>query len=159
MLPGASAVKKEKTMKLAVAFLCTALLMMFLPQTMTTQAQQKPEDLAQKSAEAWLALTDSNKYPESWDEASSFFKSKITKDTWTSKLQQTRGPLGALKSRKLASAKYIKNPPNAPEGEFVILTFDSSFDQLPSSTETVSMALDKDGKWRAAGYYIKPAGM
>jgi Protein of unknown function (DUF4019) len=151
MLPAASAVKEEKTMKLAVACLCTALLMMFLPQAMTTQAQQKAEDLAQKSVGTWLGLTDSGKYPESWDEASSFFKSKISKDFWTSKLQQTCSPLGALKSRKLATAKYIKNPPNAPEGEFVILTFDTSFDQLPSSTETVSMALDKDGKWRAAG--------
>jgi len=147
----AGATKKEKTMKVARVCLVTAVLAMFVPPAVVVRAQQK-------SAEAWLALTDSGKYPESWDEASSFFKSKISKDTWTSKLQQTRGPLGALKSRKLATAKYIKNPPNA-EGEFVILTFDTGFDQLPSSTETVSMVLDKDGKWRAAGYFIKPAGM
>jgi len=146
-------------MKVTRLFLFIAVLVMFLLHAVVVRAQQKPEDLAQKSAEAWLALTDSGKYPESWDEASSFFKSKITKDTWVSKLQQTRSPLGALKSRKLATAKYIKNPPNAPEGEFVILTFDTSFDQLPSSTETVSMILDKDGKWRTAGYFIKPAGM
>jgi hypothetical protein len=146
-------------MKPARAFLPIAVAAMFLLQAAVIRAQQKPEDLAQKSAEAWLALTDSGKYPESWDQASSFFKSKITKDTWVSKLQQTRDPLGALKSRKLASSKYIKNPPNAPENEFVILTFDTSFDQLSSSQETVSMVLDKDGKWRAAGYFIKPAGM
>ena len=146
-------------MKVTRLFLFIAVLVMFLLHAVVVRAQQKPEDLAQKSAEAWLALTDSGKYPESWDEASSFFKSKITKDIWTSKLQQARSPLGALKSRKLSTAKYIKNPPNAPEGEFVILTFDTSFDQLPSSTETVSMILDKDGKWRTAGYFIKPAGM
>ena len=146
-------------MKLRRVCLFAAVLAMFLPLTAVVRAQQKPEEAAQKSAEAWLALADSGKYPESWDEASSAFRSKITKDTWTSKLQQTRSPLGAQKSRKLATAKYIKNPPNAPEGEFVILTFDTSFDQLASSTETVSMLLDKDGKWRAAGYFIKPAGM
>jgi hypothetical protein len=123
----------------------------------STYAQQKPEELAQKSAEAWLTLTDSGKYGESWEEASSYFKSKLTKDRWTGMLQQVRSPVGPLKSRKLTSAKDIKNPPSGPEGEFVVLIFDSSFEQLPSAIETVSMLLDKDGKWRAAGYLIKPA--
>ena len=67
-----------------------------------------------------------------------------------------RTPLGAVRSRKLVSAKYLKNPPSAPPGEYVLLAHDSSFEQLAAARETVSMTLDKDGKWRAAGYFIKP---
>jgi hypothetical protein len=44
-----------------------------------TQGQQKPEELAQRSADAWLALVDSGKYAESWQEASQLFKAAVTK--------------------------------------------------------------------------------
>jgi len=146
-------------MKLAAIVPCAALTLMLLPQARILHARQKPEDLAQKSAETWLVRTDSGKYGESWDEASSAFKAAVSKEKWSGMLQSARTPLGALKSRKLSSVQYMKNPPSAPEGAYVILTYDASFEKLPSATETVSMALDKDGKWRAAGYFIKAAGM
>jgi hypothetical protein len=144
-------------MKLAALLLSVVLLLMLLPLGLTIHAQQKPEDLAQTSAEAWLALTDSGKYAESWEEASSGFKNTVSKEKWIGMLQSVRSPLGTLKSRKLNKATYVKNPPKAPEGEYVVLTYDSSFEQLPSAVETVSSVLDKDGKWRLAGYLIKPA--
>ena len=37
---------------------------------------------AQVSAKAWLALTDSGKYAESWNGASTLFKTAITKADW-----------------------------------------------------------------------------
>jgi hypothetical protein len=144
-------------MKLIASLLYIVL--MFLPHALTSDSQQKPEDLAQKSAEAWLVLTDSGKYGESWDEASSFFKSKLTKDQWQSALTSVRAPLGAVLSRKLKSAKYTKTLPGAPDGEYVILQYETSFDNLNSAVETITPMLDKDGKWRVSGYFIKPASM
>jgi len=149
--------RKEKLMKLATSVLFIFLIVMSWPHSAVTQTQQKPEEIAQKSVEAWLALTDSGKYAGSWETASSGFKAAVTKDTWVSKLQSVRTPLGAVNSRKLKSARYAKNPPTAPEGEYVILTYSTRFEQFPSAVETVSAVLDKDGEWRAAGYYIKPA--
>jgi hypothetical protein len=146
-------------MKVAALALSLILMLTFLPQILSTHAEQKPEDLAQKSAEAWLGLTDSGKYAESWDQASSYLQSQVTKEKWVDLLQSKRDPLGALQSRKLSSAGYKKNPANAPEGEYVRLTYDASFEKLPSATETVVMILDKDGKWRATGYFIKPPAM
>lgn len=143
-------------MKVAALVLSAVLLLVFLPRASVVHARQKPEDLAQKSAEAWLALTDSGKYAESWEQASAGFKAAVSKDKWVSMVSSVRDPLGALQSRKLATAKYVKNPPNAPEGEYVLLRYDTNFEKLPSAVETVSMTLDKDGQWRAAGYLIKP---
>ena len=37
-------------------------------------SQQKPEELAQQSSDAWLALTDSGNYAESYQEAAQYFK-------------------------------------------------------------------------------------
>ena len=38
--------------------------------------------LRNKSAESWLALVDSGKYGESWEQASQFFKAAVTKEQW-----------------------------------------------------------------------------
>jgi len=143
-------------MKTAALLLFAFLMPLFLPQAAIAHAQQKPEDLGQKSAKAWLALTDSGKYAESWDQASASFKAAVSKDNWVGMVSSVRGPLGALQSRKLATARFVKNPPHAPEGEYVILRYDTSFEKLPSAVETVSMTLDKDGSWRAVGYFVKP---
>jgi len=116
---------------------------------------QKPEELAQKSAEAWLALVDAGKYGDSWDEAAAAFKSAASKEQWVEALKKVRAPLGALQSRKLKTATYAKNPPGAPAAEYVIIQFDTSFENKNSAVETITPMLEKDGKWRVSGYYIK----
>lgn len=62
-------------MKVKSIFVLAVLAIALWPLRTAMNAQQKPEDLAQKSAESWRALTDSGKHAESWDEASQFFKS------------------------------------------------------------------------------------
>jgi hypothetical protein len=118
-------------------------------------SQTKPERLAQQSADAWLALTDSGKYAQSWDEAAQLFKGAVTKDKWQDALHATRDPLGKLVSRKLKSADYKTSLPGVPDGQYVVLQYDSSFEHKQSAVETVTPMLDKDGKWRVSGYYIK----
>lgn len=80
-------------------------------------AQAKPEALAQQSADSWLALVDSGKYADSWDESAQAFKAAVTKDQWQNALKATREPLGKLLSRKVKSATYTKTLPGAPDGE------------------------------------------
>ena len=45
--------------------------------------------------------------------------------------------------------------PGAPDGEYVVIQFKTSFENKKSGIETVTPMLDKDGKWRVSGYYIK----
>jgi hypothetical protein len=127
------------------------LLAIFVP----VQAQQKPEQLAQQSAEVWLTLVDSGKYADSWQEASQLFKAHVTKEQWQNALQATRDPLGKKLSRKLKSATYKTALPGAPDGEYVVIQFESTFERKQSAVETVTPMLDRDGKWRVSGYYIK----
>ena len=141
-------------MKLAVLVVSVFLVFTLWPQTATTQTQT-PEQLAQKSAEAWLALTDSGKYAESWDEASSAFKSAIGKDRWISTIKGSRPPFGAVQCRKLKSATYTKTLPGAPDGEYVVIQYDTNFAKKQSAVETITPMLDKDRNWRVSGYYIR----
>jgi hypothetical protein len=123
--------------------------------TAAAQAQQKPEELAQQSAGSWLALVDSGKYPDSWQEAAQLFRAAVSKEQWQSAMRASREPLGKMLSRKVTSATYSKTLPGAPDGEYVVIRYDSRFEHKQSAVETVTPMLDKDGKWRVSGYYIK----
>jgi len=120
-----------------------------------SSAQQKPEDLAQTSAESWLGLVDAGKYAESWDEAAQMFKRAVTKEQWQGAVRGARDPLGKVVSRKLMRATYTKTLPSAPDGEYVVIQYETSFEHKQAAVETITPMLDKDGKWRVSGYFIK----
>ena len=135
--------------RIAVVMLFTLLFCIY------STAQSKREELAQQSADSWLALVDAGKYANSWDEAAELFRAAVTKDQWLNALNSTRSPLGKLVSRNLKSATYTKTLPGAPDGEYVVLQYQTSFEYKSSAIETVTPMLDKDGQWRVSGYFIK----
>lgn len=118
-------------------------------------AQNKPEDLAQKSDVAWLALTDSGRYAESWKAASAMFQAAVSEEKWVDLVGKVRPPLGSVKARKFESADHTRTLPGAPDGDYVVVKFDTSFEHKEAAVETVVSSLDKDGVWRVAGYFIK----
>jgi hypothetical protein len=58
-------------------------------------------------------------------------------------------------SRKVKSKSYKTSLPGAPDGEYVVIEFETSFEHKKSSIETVTPMVEKDGNWRVSGYYIK----
>jgi hypothetical protein len=120
-----------------------------------TRAASKPEEEAQKAAEKWLALIDAGKVAESWKEAAAAFRTAVPQDQWQQSITTFRQPFGRLVSRTLKSTKFSTSLPGAPDGKYVVLQFDTSFANKKDTIETVTPMLDKDGKWRVSGYYIK----
>jgi len=118
---------------------------------------QDADSVAQATAAAnsWLALTDTGQYQKSWEQASSLFQASVTNTHWQSALQAVRLPLGALKARAFKSAKYTRSLPGAPDGEYVVIQYDSSFANKAAAVETVTPSREKGGSWRVAGYFIK----
>ena len=117
--------------------------------------QADAEKAALAAAQAWLKLVDEGKYTESWNEASEYFKRAITKEQWEQTIQAGREPLGKAVSRTLKSTQYATSLPGAPDGEYVVIQFDSAFTNKKTAVETITPMLDKDGMWRVSGYYIK----
>ncbi len=107
------------------------------------------------SASAWLTLVDAGEYDKSWDQAASLFKETLTKDQWVKALETVRTPLGKLTSRAMASTTYTTSLPGVPDGQYVVIQYNTSFEHKKSAVETITPMLDKDGKWRVAGYLIK----
>ena len=121
-----------------------SLLTLVLAMGLAVPAQQKPEQLAEQSAKSWLARVDSGNYGESWVQAATLFKAAVTSEQWQSRLRATRDPLGKMLSRKLMSAYYTKTLPGAPDGEYVVIQYDSSFEHKQAAVETVTPTLDKE---------------
>ena len=66
-----------------------------------------------------------------------------------------RAPLGKLVSRKLKSREYAEKMPGAPDGRYVVVQYDTVFENKASAVETVTPMADPDGVWRVAGYFIR----
>jgi len=113
------------------------------------------EKQAREAARAWLGLVDAGDYSGSWDAAAGYFRAAITKDKWRQALTAARAPLGKLVSREFTSAQYATSLPGAPDGEYVVIQFATAFENKAASVETVTPMMDKDGKWRVSGYYIR----
>jgi opacity protein-like surface antigen len=110
---------------------------------------------AQASAKAWLALVDAASYAESWDQAAAFFKSAVAKPDWEKAVRGARAPLGAIKSRQVKSATFTRTLPGAPDGEYVVILFDTQFAGKAAAVETVTPMREADGSWKVAGYYVR----
>jgi hypothetical protein len=117
------------------------------------EATENPKTAA--AAQSWLAQIDSGNYAKSWKEASAYFQGALTEKAWTDALNGARKPLGKLVSRKLTKAQNAQSLPGAPDGNYVVMQFDTSFINKKDAVETVTFMQEKDGKWKAAGYYIK----
>jgi len=55
----------------------------------------------------------------------------------------------------MKATRYTTTLPGAPDGEHVVIQFDSSFTNKKTAVETITPMFDKDGVWRVSGYYIK----
>ncbi len=110
---------------------------------------------AEDAAKAWLALVDAAQYARSWDEAASIFKAAVARPDWENTCRSVRSPLGAVLSRTLESATFTRTLPGAPDGEYVVIQYDTKFENKAAAVETITPMHNKDGSWRVAGYYIR----
>lgn len=134
---------------------CLVSLCLFLSVSVVMAQDSGKERVAVAAAKKWLTMVDQGKYEESWKEAAQYFKNAVTQDQWRQSLQAVRKPLGNLIFRKVKSRAYMTSLPSAPDGEYVVIQFETSFANKKSAIETVTPMLDKDGSWRVSGYYIK----
>jgi len=113
------------------------------------------ESEALSAAQSWLELVDASQYAESWQNAASFFTKAVTKEKWNESMISFRQPLGKIVKRTLKSKQYTRTLPGAPEGEYVVVQFNTEFEHKKAAVETVTPMKEKDGSWKVSGYYIK----
>lgn len=113
------------------------------------------EKAAVASAVKWLHLVDQGEYAQSWKDSGTFFREHVSEQKWEQAAQGVRSPLGKLISRHLKMDEFKTTLPGAPNGQYVLMQFDTSFANKKSAVETVTTMLDKDGRWGVIGYFIR----
>ena len=104
------------------------------------------EEAALAAAVNWLTMVDEGKYSESWQAAAGYFRNAIKQEQWDEMLKAYRLPLGKLVSRNVKSKIYKTSVPGAPDGEYVVIQFETSFKNKKEATETVTPMMEGDGK-------------
>jgi hypothetical protein len=107
------------------------------------------------ATQEWLALIDAGHYAQSWQESATYFRNAVAKKQWEQLMKASRQPLGSLISRQVKSATYETSLPGAPDGEYVVIQFKTSYENKKSSVETVTPMYEKNRGWRVSGYFIK----
>ena len=132
--------------------LCFGLVVLMAATTLFAGDSEKE---AVKAAESWLGFVDEGEYEKSWDQSAELFRAALSKEKWEQSLNGARKPLGKLVARKVKSTKYATSLPGAPDGEYVVIQFTTSFTNKNYAIETVTPMKDPDGVWRVSGYYVK----
>ncbi|WP_290737651.1 DUF4019 domain-containing protein [Haliea sp.] len=112
------------------------------------------EQKSTESAIEWLNLIDSGSYEKSWNQSAPLLQSQVTKEQWIQAMNQVRAPLGEAMSREVNSADEHTSLPNVPDGDYVVITLVTNFENKKASIETITVS--KIGnEWKAVGYFIK----
>ena len=122
----------------------------------TAAVSTEEAQAALDAANAWLALIDDLNYAESWQQAASLLQEQTNQVGWEQQLRTVRGSLGPLLSRAPQDRERATALPDAPEGEYVIITYGSSYTQLEDAVESVTMVKADDGTWRGMAYTVQP---
>ncbi len=114
-----------------------------------------PLGRAEMAATAWLAVADAGDYALSWRQAASLLQVSIPQPKWDVLMQRGRLSLGGVKSRTLKSATFSRTLTGAPDGEYLMIQYETQFEFRPQAIETLTTMKDRDNSWKVAGYFIK----
>ncbi len=120
-------------------------------------AQSNPgaEKAAVECAEQWLAVLDQGDYQQAWEQTAGIFKEIVPIDQWRNQMKVFRGRLGKVVSRNLKSRQYTTVAPGVPEGQYVIIQYETAFENKANATETITPILTDDGSWKVSQYVIQ----
>jgi uncharacterized protein DUF4019 len=78
----------------------------------------------------------------------------VPRDQWVGMVKGVRGPLGSVKSRDVKTVTPAKSLPGAPDGDYTVIQYQTSYQNKADAVETLTLVNDS-GNWRCAGYFIR----
>ena len=98
-------------------------------QPLTDHLVHPREAEAARVATAWLALLTEGKAQESYAQLTDVFRSNMTLEQWTQRIERTGNDLGALRERTVRRVAY-QDPKDAPLlGTYMAVEYDSVYER------------------------------
>lgn len=114
------------------------------------------EVAAVTAVEVWLALLDDGQYSQAWQSGAKILQNLVSEKDWTTLANTRRPPLGKVVARKKQDATPAQTFPGAPEGQYVVVRYNTEFEHKKVALETVTAVLDPGtGQWKVCGYYVR----
>jgi len=110
---------------------------------------------ADRAARSWLAFVDAGNSDSSLATASAGFRAKVTAAVWAQSLASTRTQFGAAVHRVMKGARPVTRLPGSPDGNYIVMQFETDFANKKGAGETVALVHDPDGQWRVTAYFIR----
>jgi len=117
-------------------------------------ATEKDDDEVVAESRKWLGLIDDGKAGLAWDGADASLRASVTRAKWIDGIRELRKPYGAVKARKTTQIARAHSLPGAPDGDYVIVQFDTEFANGKHASELVTWTLTNTS-WRVSGYQIR----
>jgi len=143
--------KKALALTLTFAALLTAGCPMKPPAMKNPAAEQAALQVAQE----WVKMPDEGRHGESWDAMGAYIRTVMPRDRWIENITPIRSAMGAMKGRVIESQQYSTALPQFPDGEYVVINFNTHFEHKKKGGETVLVGLEADGEWRVCGYFVR----
>ena len=142
-----------KQFRIHVVLILACLVMILFP-VLSERPDADKADAATAAAEKFLELIDNEQYKLSWQATSAPLRAKVSEEAWTEQLGKVRTRVGPIVERRQKKITYSTSAHEQPDGEYIVLTYDSQFKDVVGVTETITVMLDQDA-WRVAGYFIQ----
>lgn len=124
--------------------LITGLLISCKGEATPLEEKAKPLDVANK----WLALIDSGRYAQSWDQTSDQFKKITPKEKWIEGRTAADNQIGKLNNRTLR--EQVKQEKD--KVLYLILKYKLNYEKKPYVAETLVLIKEENKDWMIAGY-------
>lgn len=107
---------------------------------------------AQAAANTWLASFDTGEGADNWLQSASIFKERVRQEDWQKRVDDQRTQFGRLKTRTLKGMEFTRQLENAPDGEYFVLRYLSTYAKKDTVVEILVPTRDRDGNWKIANY-------
>ena len=123
--------------------------------TQSPSVSSEEINLVIESNKKWLDQLDNRKYATTWQSSDQLIQQSVSETEWESAISSVHEMFGSMLSRHILSADYHAELPGSPDGNYIVVQFETSFQNKEFSIETVVSSKGDDGVWRVAGYFIK----
>ncbi|MDR3323108.1 MAG: adenosylcobinamide amidohydrolase [Zoogloeaceae bacterium] len=110
------------------------------------------------AAEQWLTVVDAGDAPsilEAWGAASALLHQTEDRKVWSDALESAYSGLGKNTARKMSRNLHTRALPGLPVDEYMLVEFESHFENQSNIIETITCRKDGDGVWRVLRYSLK----
>lgn len=121
----------------------------------SSAASEDQINSALPAALAWISEIDDGRYDDSYSSAGTALREKVKQEQWDLVLKTLRPPWGNVVNRTAISHVYKPDGYEGASGEFMVITYATSFKKLDSGIEVVVLRWE-DGQWRGVGYNAGP---